>query len=170
MGQCEGEGLVALPEEKQDTILELNPARGGPAPHCFVAGMGVNAVGGSRGVAAWEKGLATGEEASGRGLGGGNPGAHLAQTLVLAEVAGCRACNPEEELDGGSFHPDGPVMGRDGSAGGGGDDCEHWGGDGDCCCCCSDGGCRCCGRCGDDGGSDGLCGRADVSLEDCDGF
>lgn len=174
VGQSEVAGLAAPPEETQDTIQELNPAHGGPAPHCSVAGTGggVGAVDGPQGAAAWETGWVTDEEASGRGLGDGNLGVHQAraQAQALGEVAGCRVGNPEEEPGGGSFHPDGLVTGRGGSAGGGGDDGGRWGGgggDGDCCCCCSGGGC--CGR-GGGGESGGLSGHADVSLEDCDGF
>jgi len=151
------------------TSSTLNPpARGGPAPRCSVAGKGVGAVDGPQGAAAWETGWVTGEEASGRGWGDGSLGALQARTPVLAlgEAAGRRVGNPEEEPDGGSFHPDGRVKGRGESAGDGGDDGEHWGGDGggDCCCCCSGGGCCCC-CCGGGGGSDGLSDRADASLE-----
>lgn len=60
---------MALPEETQGMTLELNPARGGPAPHCSAAGTGggVGAVDEPRGAAAWGTGSVTGEEASGRG-------------------------------------------------------------------------------------------------------
>lgn len=43
-GQSEAAGRVELQEETQDTILELNPAHEGPAPHCSAAGMGVCGV------------------------------------------------------------------------------------------------------------------------------
>lgn len=177
MGQSEVAGLVVLPVESRDTRLELNPAHEGPVPHCSVAGKGgrVGAVDGLQGAAAWETGSETGEEALGRDLGDGTQGVLQAQARALpqalGEAAGCRAGNPEEELDGGSFHPDGLVMGHCGSAGGGGGDDGHWGdgGGGDCCCCCSGDGC-CCVHGDGGGGSDGLSGHAGVSLEGCDGF
>lgn len=175
-GQSEAAGLVVLPGETQDTILELNPAHGGPAPRCFVAGMGeagdvgVGAVDGLQGAAAWETGSVTGGEASGTGLGDGDLDALRARVPGLGEVAGCRVGSPEGEPGDGSSHPGGLVMARGGSAGGGGDDGGCWGGDGGgggCCCCCSGGGCCGCG--GGGGGSDGLSGHVGVSLEGCVG-
>ncbi len=146
-----------------------SPAHGGPASHCSVAGMGggvgAGAVDGPQGAAAWETGLVTGGGASERGLGDGDLAAPQAPAPVLGEVAGCRVGSPEGEPGDGSSHPGGLATGRGGSADGGGDDGGRWGGDGGgggCCCCCSGGGC--CGR-GGDGGSDGLSGRAGVSLE-----
>lgn len=123
-----------------------------------------------QGAEAWEKGLETGEEASGRDLEDGTQGVLQARALpqALGEAAGYRVGSPVKEPDGGSFHPDGQVKGRYGSAGGGGDDDDggHWGDGGDCCCCCSGDGCCCCGSGGGGGvGSDGLFGHADVSLE-----
>lgn len=162
---------MALPEETQDTILELNPAHGGPAPHCSAGmGEGVGAVDGPQGAAAWETGSVTGAGASGRDLGDGDLGALRAQAPALGEVAGCRVSSPEAELGDGSFRPGGLATGRGGSAGGGGGGGGRWGGDGGgggcCCCCCSGGGC--CGR-GGGGGSGGLSGHAVVSLEGCVG-
>lgn len=87
VGQSEGGGLVALPEEIQDMTLELNPAHGGPAPHCSVAGLGegggVGAVDVPQGAAAWETGWETDEEVSGKGLGDGNLGALQAPAPAL---------------------------------------------------------------------------------------
>lgn len=174
-GRSEAAGLVALPEETQDTILELSPVHGGPAPRCSAAAMGggvdvgAGAVDGPQGAVAWETGWETGGGASGRGLGDGDLGALRARAPVLGEAAGCRVRSPEGEPGDGSSHPGGLATGRGGSAGGGGDDGGHWGGDGGggCCCCCSDGGC--CGR-GGGGGSDGLSGHAGVSLEGCVGY
>lgn len=148
----------------------ISPARGGPAPHCSAGmGVGVGAVDGPQGAAAWETGWETGGGASGRDLGGGDPGAPPGRAPALGGVAGCRVGSPEAERGDGSSHPGGPATGRGGSAGGGGGDGGRWGGGGDgggggcCCCCCSGGGC--CGRGGGGGGSDGLSGHAGVSLE-----
>lgn len=167
-GQSEAAGLVARPEETQDTILELNPAHGDPAPNCYAAGMGggVGAVDGPQGAAAWETGLVTGVGVSGRGLGDGDLGALQDRAPALGEVAGYRVGSPEGEPGDGSSHPGGLAKGRGESAGGGGGDGGHWGGDGGgcCCCCCSGGGC--CGR-GGGGGSVGLFDHAGVSLEGC---
>lgn len=176
VGQSEVAGLVVLPVVSQDTRLEPNPAHEDPTPHCSVAGKGgrVGAVDELQGAEAWEKGLETGEEASGRDLEDGTQGVLQARALpqALGEAAGYRVGSPVEEPDGGSFHPDGQVKGRYGSAGGGGDDDDggHWGDGGDCCCCCSGDGCCCCGGGGGGVGSDGLSAHADVSLEGCDGF
>lgn len=88
-GRSEAAGLVALPEETQDTILELNPARGGPAPYCSAGmGGGVGAVDGPQGAAAWETGSVIGGGASGRDLGDGDPGALRARVPALGGVAG----------------------------------------------------------------------------------
>lgn len=169
-GQSEAAGRVELQEETQDTILELNPAHEGPAPHCSAAGMGggggEGAVDVPQDAAAWETGLVTDEGALERGLGDGNPGALQARALALWEAAGCRVGSPEGEPGDDSSHPGGLATGRDGSAGGGGGDGGRLGGDGGCCCRCNDGGC--CVR-GGGGGSDGLSGHAGVSLEGCDG-
>lgn len=117
-----------------------------------------------QGAVPLEKGLVTGEEASGKGLEDGSLGDLQVLTPALEEVAGCRASNPEEELDGDSFHPDGLVTGHGGSDGGDDED-VRWAGDdgGDCCCCCNGDGC--CYEHGGDGESDGLYDHADVSLE-----
>lgn len=72
-----------------------------------------------QGAEAWETGSASGEEASGRGLGDGKPGALQGRTPALVEVAGCRGGNLEE--GGGSFHPDGLGLGQGGREGGAGD-------------------------------------------------
>lgn len=95
--RSEAAGPGAHRQEKRDTTPEPNPAHGGPAPHCSVAGMdgGVGAVDGRRGAGAWEKGWAIGEEASVKGSGGGNRGD--LQARALEEVADCRAGNPEVE-------------------------------------------------------------------------
>lgn len=173
VGLSEAAGPVVPQEKTQDTTLELNPVHGGPAPHCFAAGMGgdVGAVDEPQGAAAGETDLGTGAGASGRGLEDGSLGALQDRGLVrdLEEVAGYRVGNPEEERGDGSSHPDGLATGRGGSAGGG-DGGERWGGDGGddgCYCCCSGGGC--CGR-GGGGESGGLFGPAGASLEDCDGY
>lgn len=169
-GQSEAAGLE-LPGETQDTILEPNPAHGGPAPRCSVAGMGggvdvgAGAADVPQGAAAWEISLVTDGEVSEMGLGGGDLGAPQAQAPAPEEVAGCRVGRPVGEPGDGSSHPGGLATGRGGSAGGGGDDGGRLGGDGGgggCCCRCSGG--DCCGRGGGDG-SDGLSGHAGVSLE-----
>lgn len=123
------------------TKLITPPAPECPGGRCSVAGMGggVGSVDEALGAEAWETGLATGEEVSGRGLGDGKSGALQDRTPALVEVAGCRGGNLEE--GGGSFHPDGQGLGRGGSEGGGGDggDLRGVDGVGDCCCYCSGG-------------------------------
>lgn len=87
----EAAGLVALPEETRDTILELNPAHGGPAPCCSagVGGhVGVGAVDGPQGAAAWETGSVNGGGASVRGLGDGDLVALRARAPAHGGVAG----------------------------------------------------------------------------------
>lgn len=91
-------------------------------------------------------------------MGDGNLGARRDRSPALEEAAGRRGGNPEEELGGGSFHPDGPGQGRGGGEGGGDGDLWVGGDDGGCCCCCCSGGVG-------GGGSGGLVGHADVSLE-----
>lgn len=89
-GRSEAAGLVALPEETRDTILELNPAHGGPVPHCS-AGMGGGVdvhVHVPQGAAAWETDLVTGGGALGRDLGDGELDVLQAPAQVLWEVAG----------------------------------------------------------------------------------
>lgn len=159
-----------MPHQQGHINLKKSPAHGGPAPHCFVAGMGadgdvdVGAGAGAVDAAAWETGSVTGGGASERGLGGGDLAALQARVPALGELAGCKVGSPEEEPGDGSSHLGGLTTGHGESAGGGGDDdggCLD--GDGGCCCCCSGGGCCCCGR-GGGGGSDGLFGHG-VSLE-----
>lgn len=151
-GQNEVEGREVPREQTQHMVLVLNPARGGPPSHCFVAGMGVDAVDGW-GAAAWGKGLETGAEASEMDLEDGTLAVHQDWGLDLEEAAGCRVHSPEEELGAGSSRPDGWARGRGGIASGGDGD-EGLDGDGGCCGgddgrCCSDGG-----YCGRDGGAE----------------
>lgn len=81
----EAAGPVALPEETKDTTLELNPAHGGPAPHCSAGmGGGVGAVDGPQGAAAWETGSAIGGGALARDSGDGAPAALPAPAPVEA--------------------------------------------------------------------------------------
>lgn len=146
-------------------LINKSPAHGGPALHCFGAGMGVDvdagAVDGPQGAAAWETGSVIHGGASERGLGDGALAVHQDQVPAPWEAAGYKVSSPEEELGDGSSHLGGPATAHDGSAGGGGDDDDGGrldgdDGDGGYCCCCSGGG----------GGSDGLSGHV-VLLEGC---
>lgn len=128
--------------------MNESPARGGPAPHCSVAGMGAD---GPQGAAAWETGSAMGGGVSEKGSGDGDLGVLQDRVPALVGVAGCKVGSPEEEPHGGSSHLGGLTTGRGGIAGGGGvggdgggdGGClDGDGGGGGCCCCrhCSGGG------------------------------